>query len=58
VASMSPGLTGKLLAHAARVAFMSGMQVSLAAGAIVGLAGALIALVYLPSRLEPDGKGL
>ena len=44
------GTTGAVLARAARAAFMSGMQISMAVGALVALAGALLVLTRLPSR--------
>jgi hypothetical protein len=50
VARSVGGTTGAVLARAARAAFMSGMQTSLAFGALVALAGALLALARLPSR--------
>jgi hypothetical protein len=50
VAGRVGGSAGALLARAARAAFMSGMQVSLAVGALVALAGALLVLARLPSR--------
>jgi len=54
VAARAGGTTGALLAHAARTAFMSGVQVSMAAGALVALAGALLVLARLPSRTARD----
>jgi EmrB/QacA subfamily drug resistance transporter len=53
VAGRLGGATGALLAGAARAAFMSGMQISLAIGAVVALAGALLVLTRLPSRATP-----
>jgi hypothetical protein len=50
VASRVGGTTGADLARAARAAFMSGMQISLAVGALVALGGALLVLTRLPSR--------
>ncbi|MGO9881941.1 MAG: MFS transporter [Solirubrobacteraceae bacterium] len=50
VAGSVGGTTGAVLAHAARAAFMSGMQMSLAVGAVIALAGALLVLTRLPSR--------
>ena len=44
------GATGAQLARVARAAFMSGMQLSLAVGALVALAGVLLVLARLPSR--------
>ena len=49
VASSAGGTTGALLAHAARAAFMSGTEVSLAAGAVVALSGAFLVIARLPS---------
>jgi hypothetical protein len=54
VAGRAGGVTGALLAHAARMAFMSGVQVSLAVGAFVAIAGAVLVLACLPSRPSPD----
>jgi hypothetical protein len=50
VATSVGGTTGALLAHAARTAFMNGVEVSTVAGALVALAGALLVLARLPSR--------
>ena len=50
VATTVGGATGVLLAHAARSAFMSGAALSLAVGAVVALAGAVLVVVALPSR--------
>jgi EmrB/QacA subfamily drug resistance transporter len=44
------GATGALLGRAARTAFMSGNEVSLAVGAAVALGGAILVLAALPSR--------
>ena len=49
VASSAGGTAGALLAHAARAAFMSGTEVSLAAGAVVALSGAFLVIARLPS---------
>ena len=57
MASDIGGVTGELLANAARAAFMSGARTSMAAGAGVALGGGLLVLVCLPSRAarhEPD----
>jgi hypothetical protein len=57
VASDVGGTTGKLLAHAARAAFMSGGKTSLTVAAGVALGGAVLVLARLPSRAarhEPD----
>ncbi|MGA2210004.1 MAG: MFS transporter [Acidimicrobiales bacterium] len=50
VASSVGGETGRLLAQAARLAFMSGARVSLAVGAAVALSGACVVLALLPLR--------
>ena len=50
VAARAGGSTGHLLAHAARTAFMSGNEVSLAVGGALSLAGAILVLAGLPSR--------
>jgi EmrB/QacA subfamily drug resistance transporter len=50
VAGRAGGLLGAGLATAARTAFMSGMNGALTTGAGVVLAGALLALIVLPSR--------
>lgn len=55
VARRAGGVTGALLAHAARVAFMSGVEVSLAVGAVVALGGALFVLALLPSHASRSG---
>ena len=44
------GSTGRLLAQFARSAFISGMDLGLLTAAVVALAGALFALLALPSR--------
>jgi len=50
VARQVGGLTGQLLAQFARSAFISGMDVGLQVAALIVLAGALLALLALPSR--------
>jgi EmrB/QacA subfamily drug resistance transporter len=52
VAGRVGGLLGAELSHLARSAFVSGMDLGLAAGACVAAAGCLIALAALPSRAE------
>jgi len=52
-AAKLPGAAGAALAHYAGPAFMSGANVSLAVGAGVALAGALVALAALPARPRP-----
>jgi hypothetical protein len=52
VADRAGGATGALLERAARAAFMSGNKVALAVGGTVALAGALLVLAGLPSRLS------
>jgi hypothetical protein len=43
-------------ARAARAAFISGMQISLEAGALVALAGALLALTRLPLQTRSQQR--
>ncbi len=50
VAGQLGGVLGIHLASAAREAFLSGMDLGLRAGAIVGLAGAAVAFAVLPGR--------
>lgn len=50
VASQVAGQLGAELAHVAKSAFVSGMDLGLATAAIVALGGCLIALTVLPSR--------
>jgi hypothetical protein len=50
VATQAGRVLGPELAHLARTAFASGMDLGLTAGACVALAGCLIALLTLPSR--------
>jgi EmrB/QacA subfamily drug resistance transporter len=54
VAARAGGVAGQLLAHLARTGFVSGMDLGLLAGAVVALAGALLALAWLPAR---SGQG-
>ena len=59
VAGNVGGSTGTALARAARDAFISGMHISLTIGALVALAGVLLALSRLPSRTSqpsPDSS--
>jgi EmrB/QacA subfamily drug resistance transporter len=51
------GAGALLLAHLARSAFVSGMDVGLRTAAVVVLAGALLSAVALPSRPGPDQEG-
>jgi EmrB/QacA subfamily drug resistance transporter len=53
VAKSVGGVTGSLLARAARSAFMSGANVSLLVGAFVALGGAFVVLACSPSRTVP-----
>jgi EmrB/QacA subfamily drug resistance transporter len=50
VAQRVGGATGQALAHEARTAFISGMDLGLATGAVVAGCGALLALIALPGR--------
>ena len=56
VATRLGGSTGALLAHAARVAFISGSDLGLRTAAGVVLAGCLLALATVPAR-PPAGGG-
>jgi hypothetical protein len=55
VAGEVGGVTGTLLARAARVAFMSGMEISFVVGAVVAAGGALLVLALLPSGTSHPG---
>ena len=50
VAGHTGGTAGQLLAHLARTAFVSGMDLGLITAAVVALAGAGLALTWLPAR--------
>jgi len=50
VAKSVGGVTGALLIHSARAAFMSGNEASLAIGAAVALGGVVVVLLALPSK--------
>jgi EmrB/QacA subfamily drug resistance transporter len=50
VAGRVGGLLGAALAHLARAAFISGMDLGLTVGAAVAVAGCVLALALLPSR--------
>jgi hypothetical protein len=54
VAAQAGGAAGPQLAHLARTAFISGMDLGLLTVALVALAGALLALTWLPRR---SGQG-
>ncbi len=56
VARAAGGETGTLLARAARVAFMSGLEVSFAVGAIVAAAGAVLVVARLPNGPRVKGQ--
>ena len=55
VAAHLGGTMGAALAHVARSAFISGMDLGLTVGAVVAAAGCLLALAVLPGR--PGGLG-
>jgi hypothetical protein len=57
VAGHVGGVLGAELAHVARSAFVSGMDLGLATGACVAAAGCIIALLALPSRPDAAGAG-
>jgi DHA2 family multidrug resistance protein-like MFS transporter len=54
VARSIGGADGAALAQAAKVAYVDGMSVGVLVGAGVALLGALIALVFLPSRAKEE----
>jgi len=56
VAGQAGGVLGAELAQLARSAFVSGMDLGLAAGACVAAAGCLLALIVLPSRAAHDAE--
>lgn len=58
VADNVRGLTGALLSHVARGAFMSGLEISFAVGAVVALGGVAIVLAWLPSRASQQSPDL
>jgi EmrB/QacA subfamily drug resistance transporter len=51
VANAAGGSTGALLARAARTAFMSGASLALGIGSVIALAGALLVIARLPSKV-------
>jgi EmrB/QacA subfamily drug resistance transporter len=57
VAGRIGGAAGAQLAHLARSAFTSGMDLGLQTAAIVALVGALLALLALPSRPATEAEG-
>jgi EmrB/QacA subfamily drug resistance transporter len=58
VAGHVGGVLGAALAHLARAAFISGMDLGLTVGAAVAMAGCLLALALLPSRPAADDDHL
>ncbi len=54
VAGRVGGAAGQLLAHAAQVSFLAGMDLGLLTGAAFALAGCVVALVAMPAR--PSGS--
>ncbi len=54
VAAHAGGGAGALLARAARVAFTSGLEVSMVVGALVAVCGVVLVLARLPSRTSRD----
>jgi EmrB/QacA subfamily drug resistance transporter len=55
VADRVGGAAGRLLSHAAQASFLSGMDLGLLTGAVVAVAGCVVALVAMPAR--PAGTG-
>jgi EmrB/QacA subfamily drug resistance transporter len=56
VAAHLGGYLGAALAHLARAAFMSGMDLGLRTGAVVAAAGGLLALAVMPARPSPGPR--
>ena len=54
VAARLPGASGEVLAHTARAAFASGLDLGLLSAAGVAAAGVLIVLIWLPRRGPSD----
>jgi hypothetical protein len=52
VATHVPGTAGEMLAHAARGAYASGMDLGMVTASGVAIAGFLIALIWLPRRVR------
>ena len=50
VATRAGGAPGALLAHLAKTAFVSGMDLGLLTGSVVAIAGCLLVLAWLPAR--------
>jgi hypothetical protein len=50
VAHTVGGATGAVLSHAARAAFMSGLEMAFIVGGCVAIGGAVVVLAWLPSR--------
>ena len=58
VAARIGGTSGRALASAATSSFVHAMDRGLAVGAIIAVAGGLVALIWLPNRAEPDREEL
>jgi EmrB/QacA subfamily drug resistance transporter len=58
VARQIGGSTGQGLAHVATASFIDAMGRALVIGSAIALLGALISLIWLPSRPEPDAAEL
>ncbi|HLN65819.1 MAG TPA: MFS transporter [Streptosporangiaceae bacterium] len=50
VAGQAGGAAGQLLTHLAKASFVSGMDLGLLTGAVVAIAGCLLAIAWLPAR--------
>jgi hypothetical protein len=57
VASYLPGAQGQALLGLARVAFVDAMSAAVLVGAIVAVAGALVAFTFLPGRVAAANPG-
>jgi hypothetical protein len=54
VAARLPGGAGEAIAHAARGAFASGLDLGMLAAAVVAAGGLLSTLIWLPGRAQAD----
>jgi hypothetical protein len=57
-AARAGGTTGPPLVHLAKTAFISGMDLGLLTGAVVAVAGCLVALICLPARSGRNDQSL
>lgn len=57
VAHLAGGAIGKVLASSAKVGFTNGMSNAVLVGAMVTVVGAIVALLFLPSRAQETASG-